>query len=135
MLGPPGLTQRLQEWQQKFHIGSDAMEKHIIIDVDHWPSFGSRGILFPTQITHSTVMLFDVDGSFRFATPREHLQAMGFKVDLRPDDEPHAVQKLAADIKLTAGNIKYLAGNGMHLHIFGSWMAYVLGNLGSVAVA
>ena len=123
--GPPGLTEKLQDWKEKFQVGGD-IEQHIIIDADHWPSFGSRGIYFPTQITHITVMFFDVDGSFRFATPREHLQAMGFNVDMGSGTKKHAAQTIAEGQNLSGEQVKLLAGNGMHLHIFGAWMSYVL---------
>ena len=55
LLGPPGLTERVSAWKKKFSLGIGQKES-FILDADHWPKFGGRGTLFPTQITHSTIM-------------------------------------------------------------------------------
>ena len=128
LLGPPGFGQRLAEWKGIHKIG-EGLEEDFLLDADHWPRFGGCGRYFPTQITHSTIMKFAPDGSWKVATCAEHLQAMGFNNGGGESRHTCTIQDIDFGQGLRPGEFKHLIGNGMHLHSIACFMSFTFGNI------
>ena len=125
LVGPPGLQARMRAWMDKIPKDRD---EPFILDADHWPQFGSGGRMFPGQITHSTVMKVE-RGKWQMATPKEHLQAMGFSVGNGSDEPDHEIENIFKKINLSEKEQKHAIGNGMHIHTMSAWMCFVLAQI------
>ena len=138
-LGPAGWLERFIAWEEQrdlYHVplpGRDFMA-----DLDQWPEHGKHnkpknrdgavrfgaGNRWPTQLTHGSIAALAGDGGWRLATPKEHLAALGVPVH----DPQNRLLGFLSELGVPHHRIKMLAGNGMHLHLIGAWLAYVLSN-------
>ena len=84
--------------------------------------------MFPGQITHSIMMKVE-RGKWQLATPKEHLQAMGFSVGNGSDEPDHEIENIFKKINLSEKEQKHAIGNGMHIHAMSAWMCFVLAQI------
>ena len=127
---PPGAIERLAAWRK--HLGleeCDENEKWQFCDVDH--NVHSRGPaageLWPTQLTHGTVMAF-LQNRWRLATGMEHYAALGFNSHSHmPNTKSSRLMSLIS--QLPPIHQKQLSGNAMHLETQASWMLYILAHV------
>ena len=138
-LGPAGWLERFLAWEQERDIRHQPLPgRDYMADLDQWPAHGKHkcgqaracaerfgaGDLWPTQLTHGSIAALAADGTWRLATPNEHLAALGVPVH----DPENPLLGYLQELKVPGRRVKMLAGNGMHVRLIGAWMAYIFAN-------
>jgi hypothetical protein len=126
---PPGAMQRKAEYDA-LHEQRCADGEAVLADLDHRPGYGpTSGAKFPTCLTHSCVYSWH---KRRLALASESLAAQG--IDMFPalsGGRKLSPLKQIFD-SLSERDVKFLAGNAMHVPTFTMWMVYVFGNCAPV---
>lgn len=132
LIFPPGCITRMAEWRAYFERALP--EKQFgVCDVEHHPhTKGScGGTDWPVQLTHGSVVAVGIqDGSWRLATPAEHLGALGFLAfDDLAEDKYRKSPLVDILLALSPTEVKVLCGNSMHLVTQAAFMVYTLSNV------
>ena len=99
-------------------------------DIEQRPEMGLSvpGPYFPAQLTHGTVALLHGD-RVRLATGKDHLAAMGWHLT-EGSTMDHAFSPLLPALHGRIDTqLKFLAGNAIHLCPLTAWMQYILANV------
>ena len=98
------------------------------------PKVGGRcsgGPLWPSQLTHGTILCFKQTGSsrsWRLALPEEHLQAMGFNM-LSADADVSPIKLALSNLNVSQVDMQRMSGNSMYVKTQAAWMWYFLGHI------